>query len=364
MVAPRIVIAGSADPVRQCNGGYDPPLPDADAVRDVARKLGAELARKECRLVVYSADKQYIEADVVAAFVMACPPGMEKNIEVHFPVGATAPAFADCEGSPSLFSYLADSHPDWEASYYRSLGDVDGIVLLGGGNAVLITGYLALGYRIPLFALAGFGGASQKVWQALAPGRDLPTPEEKSAMATGRWTDQTAEACVKALLDQIARRRDEIAADRREARTRQRGASMQSLASLILSTLAIATIPVSNAVLAPSHWTFTLLLYFAGPIAGASGAVIRALWSAETGRSGLLTGVLGFAAGGVASILFLFAQLSLGSTTATPQATAVPIAVAIGFIAGFTFDRVYRKLAETDVTRVEALRVDQAKKLV
>jgi hypothetical protein len=27
-----------------------------------------------------------------------------------------------------------------------------------------------------------------------------------------------------------------------------------------------------------------------------------------------------------------------------------------GFIAGFTFNRVYRKLAESDVTRIEAIR--------
>jgi len=31
------------------------------------------------------------------------------------------------------------------------------------------------------------------------------------------------------------------------------------------------------------------------------------------------------------------------------------VAVVIGFIAGFTFDAVYRKLAETDVVRTEAV---------
>jgi hypothetical protein len=70
-------------------------------------------------------------------------------------------------------------------------------------------------------------------------------------------------------------------------------------------------------------------------------------------------------AGNVSAILYLLAQvasnpavLGIGSAGAAsaPQPNALlVVAVVIGFIAGFTFDAVYRKLAETDVVRTEAV---------
>ena len=62
MLGPKIAIIGSADPSRNPKGpdhrpewSYDPPV-DIDVARQIANAIGAELARRGCRLVVYDSD--------------------------------------------------------------------------------------------------------------------------------------------------------------------------------------------------------------------------------------------------------------------------------------------------------------------
>ena len=64
MAGPLIAIVGSADPSRT----YDPPV-TTGVVEDMARGLGAELARQGCRILVFDPGKSYIEGTVVTGFV-------------------------------------------------------------------------------------------------------------------------------------------------------------------------------------------------------------------------------------------------------------------------------------------------------
>src|SRR5262249_6496034 len=122
-----------------------------------------------------------------------------------------------------------DRRPDWEMSFYQSLNEVQGIVLLGGGQTTLISGIIARSRRIAMLAVAGFGGDAGKMWEALQPGTDLPTSEELSPMARPTWSAEIAADCVKALQDQLARRAEEerqrrLAALRQESSVKRHAA--------------------------------------------------------------------------------------------------------------------------------------------
>jgi len=92
---------------------------------------------------------------------------------------------------------------DWETSFYLSLNEVQGIVLAGGGDSTLIAGMVALGHRLAVVALPGFGGKALDVWKVLTPGRDLPAVEERAEMAIP-WSNGQAERCARMLTAQLA----------------------------------------------------------------------------------------------------------------------------------------------------------------
>ena len=71
------------------------------------------------------------------------------SIEVRFPDGAEAATFPEYETHAAAFRFQPDISRDWEVSFYRSLNDVDGLILLGGGRSTLIGGLVALGLGVP-----------------------------------------------------------------------------------------------------------------------------------------------------------------------------------------------------------------------
>jgi hypothetical protein len=209
-----------------------------------------------------------------------------------------------------------------------------------------------------------FGGAAQRVWKAIVPGQDLPSKEDLAAMAQPHWSEASAAACVQALTGQRERRLAELSSERLALRAQARATSARSLFAGFLFLLAVAILPVGLWALDARLWVFQALLFFAGALAGASGSTLRLLWTREADDTMLRTAVLGLAAGGISAILYLIAQFAanpgiLGVTTATTQANPQPallvFAVAIGFIAGFTSDAVYRKLGQTDVLQTDTV---------
>src|SRR6266850_4796532 len=117
---------------------YDPPAPDLAGGRAAAQAIGKELARRGHRLAVF--DQTSIEGDVVAGFLSA-PPEKEQSIEIHY--SADSPQRAEFPERKNnalerFFIERPDTSKEWEVSYYRSLGKVDGMLLVGGGPSTMV----------------------------------------------------------------------------------------------------------------------------------------------------------------------------------------------------------------------------------
>jgi hypothetical protein len=113
--------------------------------------------------------------------------------------------------------------------------------------------------------------------------------------------------------------------------------------------------PVAGATVAGANWhrvLFVSLLFLSPLIAGASGASIRTLLPTNATPS-LKTTVLGVAAGAIASILYVLGQV-MGN--ASPYNFVVlAFSLAFGFIAGFTFDVVFKKLESVQALQSDIL---------
>ena len=347
MKPPLIAIVGSVDEARK----LDPPLKSPGQARNAAEAVGRALAEKNHRILVYTAEEAYLETLVVKGYV-ASGKAKPKSIVARFPIGNES-EFAEYAAHPELFDLQRD-RTEWETSFYRSLRDVDGVMLIGGGRSTLITGLIAVTLRIPLVAALAYGGKAEEVWKVLGSAQDLPTAEEINAMAKPGTTDVAREWV------------DSLEAQRR-ARQRQSSSSQKiaALAAVLLISW-VATLPAGFILLKsktpqgelpwPLDAIFIALLFIAPLIAGCSGATIRPLLP---GQEGMTAGssVLGAAAGAIASLLYVGAQLlSSGASGGSPNNFPLLLfGVGFGFIAGFTFDSVFKKLESVNALQPDEL---------
>jgi hypothetical protein len=347
-MGPLIAILGSADSARN----YDPPLRNADLAPGAAASLGKELAIRGCRLIVYSGKAGFIEADVVRGYV-ASGSAVAASIQVRAPIGSHGAEFAEAKTDRELFDPRPDTSGDWEVAFYRSLVETDAVLLIGGGRSTFITGLISIALKIPTVSVAAFGGAAEKVWQALDRVRNDATDDDIAAMA-GDWHASSARVLVDSLLNQ----RDHRARDQEQRRQQQRQDDRRAAASLaaaaVLLLVGLATIPAVYAWQPGTGGNLVALL--AAPILVApSGAIVRN--TLDEGRHWWRTAVLGMIAGAISGLLFVVAQLA-----ATPDVLDGAAArrlllfiVPVGFIAGLTFDAVYTKLRSEPVADTKAL---------
>lgn len=346
MKQPLIAIVGDISP----NRTFDPPLKDAVLAKKAAEQLGAELAIRGARLLVYGGP--FLESDVVRGFV-AGKPAQDRSILMWYSKDQEPPAFPEETDNPKLFQRKAEKGADWETAFYRSIATADGVILMGGGHATLISGQVAIGTRIPLLAMSEFGGGASKVWNTLSAGEDLPNREEIDIMAQP-WNQSPVKAYIDALYAQI-KRRDQV---------ENAPNPFFSIISVVLFITALSIVPLIWGQNQFPVW----MLFLAPVLSGGAGASIRPIIDRVRGTSGvapvlLATIVLGLVAGGIAGVLFITAQL-----TADPQLAAadpekimayarrsIPFAVAVGFIAGLTSDVVFNKLLGLDVIRTSGL---------
>lgn len=343
-----IAVVGDANPNRQ----FNPPMKDAAKAKRAAEEIGAELARRGARLLVYGGP--FLEADVVRGFA-AAKPAKDHSILMWYSKDQEPPPFREEAENPSLFERRADRGADWETAFYRSVTRADGVILIGGDNAVKITGQVAIGSRMPVLALAEFGGGAARVWETLSAGEDLPNRPEIELMARP-WSSGSAASCIDALFAQNARRHLAAGAPR----------PILMILAAFLFLLALAIVP----------WVwggnlFQMWMLFLAPVlAGGSGAAIRPVADRLRGAQGLTqavlaTIVLGLIAGGVAGVLFVTAQMTADpQLLSSPNAGAyaqrtIPYAVAVGFVAGLTADAVFGKLLGLDVVRTSGIDAGQ-----
>jgi hypothetical protein len=338
-----ISIVGSVEEGRN----YEPPVRSATEAKIIAELLGTELAKRGYGIIVYAGD--FIERDVVRGFVKTAK--ARKSIRVLFPSHQKgAEQFPEYASHKALFDPVVDESSDWEMSFYGSLARVDGIVIIGGARSTLITGVLALSYRIPMIALQSFGGSGEKIWKALAAGRGLATKAEANEMAqrgdtevVGKWIDSL----------------DSQAEARRKELHKTSGLRWTLVAGLLVLGW-VLTLPFGYWLLqAPTgaeSWqpqAYVFLLFLAPILAGASGATMRMLIP-DTSSPTVKSTVFGMAAGAISGVLYVLSHLLANPK---PHNFAIlVIAVTFGFIAGLTFDAVFKRLESVDVLRTEVLK--------
>jgi hypothetical protein len=348
MVRPQAAIVGSVDESRD----FQPPLADPAGARRACEELGRELAIAEWDLVVYSAKPTFIEADVVRGYV-GSRKATPNSIHLHTPIGKGS--FVEYADHPDVFDVRPDPSGDWEVSFYRSLSRCDGVVLLGGGRSTLITGLIALTMRLPVLAVAAFGGNARKVWERLSG--DTGHSDADIAEMGKPWEDGSAARLVQALERQRQERLERAQATARRERTEARRAKTSLAVAVVLLLAAVAGLVLSWGSRPGSAGSIALLA-LVPMLAAAGGALIRT--SLDVGRDWMRAGVLGGAAGLITGLLYVASQLVGSPTVLDPGQTAAVrrllfFVLPIGFVAGLTFDAVYAKLRGTNVSQADTL---------
>jgi hypothetical protein len=347
MGRPRAAIVGSVDESR----AFDPPVTNPGNARRACEELGCELAIAGWDLVVYSGMSKFIEADVVRGYVGSgkASPG---SIHVYAPIGKGTFDYGD---QRDVFDTRPDPSGDWEVAFYRSLSECDGVVLMGGGQSTLVTGVIAIAMRLPVLAVAAFGGNARKVWQRLST---QTGQSESDIAAMGKpWEDGSAVRLVQALDRQREERASQARTAARRERTERRRAQSSLAAAAALLLAATAGLILSWGWRAGPSGAIALLA-LVPVLAAAGGALIRT--SLDVGRDWARAGVLGGAAGLITGLLYVASQLvgapdvlDAGQTEAVRR--LLFFVLPIGFVAGLTFDAVYAKLRGKDVSQAGTL---------
>lgn len=380
MTAPLIAIVGSYDPQRTAELS----LKNAELAPEAAAELGRHLARQGCRIVVYSSYPYLFEVDVVRGYVDVKKTQPEPEcIQVRFSKKFGRPAFAEEDSNKDMFHFIADSNAEWEVSFYRSLREVDGVLVLGGGPSSMVAGVIAVGHRKPIVVSAYFGGYAEKIWELLPTQQTLLTEREISLMAD-KWRPELGERYVQILVrqfNQLADEEKDLAAksklreqeivDRYE---KQLQAALKAERDNSKDIKVYAVISMFAFVLALGMWVVALgvgnlgslwlvvFLALAPLAAGVSAATIRVVFDAVKGtaqsnqrsQSVLANSAMGLVGGGITSVLYVLTQLiAIGGTPQREQyVRLIPFALATGFIAGYALDVVDRKLREKAETGV------------
>lgn len=366
---PEIAIVGSFDPKRAEELG----LKRLEVVHQAAEDLGRELAKQGCSIVVYSSTANTLEIDVVRGF-LSQKDVPAASVQVIYSQAAGQPAFEEEKGNEDKFDYRPDFNPDWEFSFYQSLGKVDGLLILGGGSWALIGGVVAASHRKPIVACAGFGGAGDKIWRTMRV-QDFPlTDEEFALMSRSNWSADLAARLIallekqrkafvartQALLDQ-----QEKAVEKRRLETLAENATINwhATISALLFALAVFAWPITGALNPDTPIPVLIAVLLTPIIAGASGATVRVVldWATGVTRTFALStynqyillryAALGIIAGGLAGISFVLAQLFSSATGAKIDPVAlgrlIPFLIIIGFAAGLTAEVVLSNLRKS-----------------
>src|SRR5258705_2485130 len=170
-------------------------LAGADAVdaRQTAQEIGAALAAAGRGLVVYFSDDASLEPHVVSGYVKALPQGIGANsIRMRFAESQRdLVKFPEQTTRGELFEPQLFPGQDWEAPFYRSLVDsngVDAVLLMAGARSTLIAGQIALARPLPVLAVDKFDGAARFIRTELATStKDYPSSATHSTTQSVTW---------------------------------------------------------------------------------------------------------------------------------------------------------------------------------
>jgi len=320
----------------------------AAAAKAAAEVIGAELAKAGFGLVVYFSSDQSLEPHVVSGYLRALPAGAGA-IRVRYAESQRGQVrFNEETVRPELFEHRLFPGEDWEAPFYRSLAEeegVDAVLLLGGATSTLIAGQIAVARRLPILAVDGFAGSADKIWNQLAQASPEKNHYSWGTRPPADFVAQLKSECATLAARRAESRRRERAFD---AITAQRQQTLHAAGAFVvlLATLFFGMVYI------PSPPTYPFIM-FAGLIsAGATGALVRVvLWGPQEHdpRTSLL---LGSVAGFVVGLAYLIPQWVGAPGPLSPKATAVSAndkiqfasAVLVAVSAGVGFDTVFSRL--------------------
>lgn len=361
-----IAIVGSIDAKRT---DYDPPLKNAPLARAAGCALGKALAEADHPILVFSSSPDFLEAYIVEGYV-ASKKAEAKSIITLYP-RKRDPAihgdFVEQKTYPALFDPRSDVHPRWEASFYQSLPDVDGVLMIGGGHATLIMGLMALANRTPIVSLATFGGNAEEIWAMLSDKQWIGTGDRQE-MGRGSWSDDSATDLIasferqRAKLEAIQREKDAVVAKW------QRDKSRRSLYALVFgalaSTLTVLGVFGNVTMFGEKVWLTLYALCFVGiPVcAGMAGAMFYTLRRAAARPPSIGEALAhGFWAGLGSAMLFFVSQVTSNRQITNLHDAIVKgtsgldilllFSLTIAFVAGLTYEAVFGKWEAVDASR-------------
>lgn len=328
---------------------------EADEARETGQEIGAALATSGMGLVVYFSDDKSLEPHIVSGYVKALPQGVGAgSIRVRFAESQKSQVtFIEEATCPELFERRLFPGDDWEAPFYRSLVNaegVDAVLLMGGSTSTLIAGQIALARPLPVLAIDKFDGSAKIIRRELAMGyQDYPSSTTHTITQLVTWLRDKCQE--RARQREEARRREEEA-HQKELRflklVSQRNKTIWAAGAFVVLLITIffgvARVPAVN---------YYATLMFASLIAaGATGALVRSvIWGADetTPSTSLL---LGAVAGFVVGMAYLIPQWVGAHGPLEPSATVVEAtdkiqfvsAVLVAISAGVGFDTVFTRL--------------------
>ena len=323
-------------------------------------ELGRELAKKGFRIAVYGSEEDYMETYVVPGYVAAGAAG-KQSIEFYHTYKYTK-KFPEQGNRSEFFIDRSDTSEGWEVSFYRSLEEVDGIILLGGANSTLIAGHIALNKGLPVVAIKHFGGSAEKIWEHL---RTKPALiEEEDVLAMAQWSDDSAEKCCASLqrqwrkLKQHRAEQEEATAVLKtqankwvehEEQERAQSAKLWQVGGFFVVFLILFIIGL---LIKESGNFYTIVLMLGLCVAGGTGASVRMLGADAPEAKGWTAPILGIVAGFILSMLYLIPQLMDGGFLVPDEAITGAVrvqyilALIVAFLAGLAFNDSLEKLLQ------------------
>jgi hypothetical protein len=314
----------------------------------MAYDIGVELAKAGMGLVVYYSDSNSLEPHVVSGYVTAIPPeAAAGSILVRFAEPQRNQVYFSEQATHSeLFKRVLFPGQDWEAPFYRSLAEVEGVdavLLMAGGQSTRIAGQIALARQLPVLAVDEFDGSAKEIRRELATG----TTGYPSA------TTHTIKEMVNWLKGKCEVREGELNARRKNEEHFKRIISQRSkglwtgltfLVLLIVLFFGMQQTP-------PTQWYFALTL-FGLVVAGATGALVRSYFWGKKDVAPYTSLILGGIAGVIVGLAYLIPQLFGAPGVLDPAATQVTAtdkiqfasAILVAIPAGVGFDTIFNRL--------------------
>ena len=346
----RMAEDGSIQFIAIIGGLYNLDPTEATAAKDAGRLVGQELAQAGFGLVVYFSNDHSLEPHVVSGYIAAGKSGSH-NIRVRYAQSQRGQVrFSEEADHPECFEHRLFPGEDWEAPFYQSLAEaegVDGVLLLAGGTSTLIAGHIAVARKLPILAVDQFGGSAAKIWAQLAqasPQRRLGSwGTHPPAKLVG---DFKAECQRNFMARAEARQREQVL----DTISAQRQRSIWAAGAFVALLIALYLGFVYK--IDPASYPIVML---AGLVAaGATGSLVRTVIAGPIGSDARTSLVLGSIAGFVVGLAYLIPQWvgapgvleAKGSDVSANDKIQFASVILVALSAGVGFDTVFSRLRE------------------